>query len=51
MAMVQAGTALNLIPNSATISGTFRAFSKESFNALRDRIEEVTPHQDLLQNR
>lgn len=41
--MVQAGTALNVIPESATIAGTFRAFSKKSFNALRDRIEEVTP--------
>lgn len=43
MAMVQAGTALNVIPDSVTIAGTFRAFSKKSFNALRDRIEEVTP--------
>ncbi|XP_038893400.1 IAA-amino acid hydrolase ILR1-like 4 [Benincasa hispida] len=41
VAMVQAGTALNVIPDSATIAGTFRAFSKKSFNALRDRIEEV----------
>lgn len=43
MAMVQAGTALNVIPDSVTIAGTFRAFGKKSFNALRDRIEEVTP--------
>ncbi|XP_022151063.1 IAA-amino acid hydrolase ILR1-like 1 isoform X2 [Momordica charantia] len=48
VAMVQAGTALNLIPNSATISGTFRAFSKESFNALRDRIEEVINGQAVV---
>lgn len=41
VAMVQAGTALNVIPDSVTIAGTFRAFSKKSFNALRDRIEEV----------
>lgn len=42
MAMIQAGTTFNVIPDSATISGTFRAFSKKSFNALRKRIEEVT---------
>ncbi|XP_041013862.1 IAA-amino acid hydrolase ILR1-like 1 [Juglans microcarpa x Juglans regia] len=41
VAMIQGGTAFNVIPDSATISGTFRAFSKKSFFALRDRIEEV----------
>ncbi|XP_022985573.1 IAA-amino acid hydrolase ILR1-like 1 [Cucurbita maxima] len=41
VAMVQAGTALNVIPDLVTIAGTFRAFSKKSFNALRDRIEEI----------
>ncbi|KAM7265910.1 hypothetical protein ACFE04_003593 [Oxalis oulophora] len=36
------GTSFNIIPDSATISGTFRAFNKKSFLALRERIEEVT---------
>lgn len=39
---VNGGTALNVIPDSATLAGTYRAFSKKSFYALRDRIEEVT---------
>ncbi|XWS63618.1 hypothetical protein CRYUN_Cryun06bG0115800 [Craigia yunnanensis] len=41
VAMIYGGTAFNVIPDSTTIAGTFRAFSKKSFNALRDRIEEV----------
>ncbi|GMY26153.1 iaa-amino acid hydrolase ilr1-like 1 [Fagus crenata] len=41
VAMIQGGTALNIIPDSATIAGTFRAFSKKSFFSLRERIEEV----------
>ncbi|KAM6565429.1 hypothetical protein CsatA_024557 [Cannabis sativa] len=41
VAMIQAGTTFNVIPDSATIAGTFRAFSKKNFNALRERIEEV----------
>ncbi|XP_057949021.1 IAA-amino acid hydrolase ILR1-like 1 [Malania oleifera] len=41
VAMIHGGTAFNIIPDSATIAGTFRAFGKESFYALRDRIEEV----------
>ncbi|KAE8023403.1 hypothetical protein FH972_009098 [Carpinus fangiana] len=41
VAMIQGGTAFNVIPDSATIAGTFRAFSKKSFFDLRDRIEEV----------
>ncbi|KAH8479368.1 hypothetical protein H0E87_031653 [Populus deltoides] len=40
-AMIHGGTAFNVIPESATIEGTFRAFSKKSFNALRERIKEV----------
>lgn len=40
--MIHGGTAFNVIPDSATIAGTFRAFSKKSFYALRERIEEVT---------
>ncbi|KAG5522298.1 hypothetical protein RHGRI_034476 [Rhododendron griersonianum] len=41
VAMIHGGTAFNVIPDSATIAGTFRAFSKKSFYALRERIEEV----------
>ena len=44
VAMIYGGTAFNVIPDSTTIAGTFRAFSKKSFNALRDRIEEVTTY-------
>ncbi|GMI79835.1 IAA-leucine resistant (ILR)-like 2 [Hibiscus trionum] len=41
VSMVHGGTAVNVIPESTTIAGTFRAFSTKRFNALRDRIEEV----------
>ncbi|KAJ1406145.1 Peptidase M20, partial [Sesbania bispinosa] len=41
VAMVHAGSAHDIIPDSATIGGTYRAFSKKSFHALRKRIEEV----------
>ena len=37
----QGGGAFNVIPDSVTIGGTFRAFSKESFVQLKQRIEEV----------
>ncbi|KAL5176328.1 IAA-amino acid hydrolase ILR1-like 4 [Glycine soja] len=37
----QGGNAFNVIPDSVTIGGTFRAFSKESFQQLRQRIEQV----------
>jgi len=37
----QGGSAFNIIPDSVTIGGTFRAFSKESFQQLRHRIEQV----------
>ncbi|KAF7036645.1 hypothetical protein CFC21_047235 [Triticum aestivum] len=37
----QGGGAFNVIPDSVTIGGTFRAFMKESFNQLKQRIEEV----------
>ena len=43
MAKFQGGGAFNVIPDSVTIGGTFRAFSKESFAQLRQRIEEVHP--------
>ncbi|KAG5115317.1 hypothetical protein JHK84_041430 [Glycine max] len=36
----QGGGAFNVIPDSVTIGGTFRAFSKESFMQLRQRIEQ-----------
>ncbi|CAL4949232.1 unnamed protein product [Urochloa decumbens] len=36
----QGGGAFNVIPDSVTIGGTFRAFSKESINQLKQRIEE-----------
>lgn len=42
VAMINGGTAYNIIPDSAIIAGTFRAFNKKSFNALRERIQEVT---------
>ncbi|KAF5746641.1 hypothetical protein HS088_TW06G00812 [Tripterygium wilfordii] len=38
---IHGGTAFNVIPDSVTIAGTFRAFNDKSFNALRERIEEV----------
>ncbi|KAL3501248.1 hypothetical protein ACH5RR_035697 [Cinchona calisaya] len=41
VSIVQAGTAHNVIPESATIAGTYRAFGRKSFYALRKRIEEV----------
>ncbi|XP_004486800.1 IAA-amino acid hydrolase ILR1-like 4 [Cicer arietinum] len=37
----QGGGAFNVIPDSVTIGGTFRAFSHESFMHLRNRIEQV----------
>ncbi|KAL0421299.1 UNVERIFIED_CONTAM: IAA-amino acid hydrolase ILR1-like 4 [Sesamum latifolium] len=39
--IVQGGGELNAIPESATIAGTFRAFGRTSFYALRRRIDEV----------
>ena len=38
----QGGGAFNVIPDSVTIGGTFRAFSRESFEKLKGRITEVT---------
>ncbi|XP_051148103.1 IAA-amino acid hydrolase ILR1-like 4 [Andrographis paniculata] len=43
------GGAFNVIPDSVTISGTFRAFSKDSFQQLRRRIEEVIIGQAAVQ--
>ncbi|KAL6884528.1 hypothetical protein ACP4OV_010464 [Aristida adscensionis] len=36
----QGGGAFNVIPDSVTIAGTFRAFLKESFGRLKQRIKE-----------
>ncbi|KAJ9187607.1 hypothetical protein P3X46_003039 [Hevea brasiliensis] len=41
VATIHGGSAFNVIPDSATIGGTFRAFSKKNFHALRERVEEV----------
>ncbi|KAG0455135.1 hypothetical protein HPP92_024427 [Vanilla planifolia] len=41
VAKFQGGGAFNVIPDSVTIGGTFRAFSNESFFQLKQRIEEV----------
>lgn len=48
VAMIHGGTAFNIIPDSATIAGTFRAFNNKSFSALRNRIEEVVKAQALV---
>ncbi|KAK6236427.1 hypothetical protein QUC31_020202 [Theobroma cacao] len=45
----QGGGAFNVIPDSVTIGGTFRAFSKESFVQLKQRIEEVIMKQASVQ--
>lgn len=41
VAKFKGGGAFNVIPDYVTIGGTFRAFSKESFLQLKQRIEEV----------
>lgn len=41
VAKFEGGGAFNVIPDSVSIGGTFRAFSKESFIQLQYRIEEV----------
>ncbi|CAJ2663742.1 unnamed protein product [Trifolium pratense] len=45
----QGGSAYNVIPDSVTIGGTFRAFSKQSFNQLKQRIEQVIIGQAAVQ--
>ncbi|KAF5748514.1 IAA-amino acid hydrolase ILR1-like 4 [Tripterygium wilfordii] len=49
IAKFQGGGAFNVIPDSVTIGGTFRAFSKESFAQLKQRIEEVVSAQASVQ--
>ncbi|MFS8005571.1 putative peptidase M20, bacterial exopeptidase dimerization domain-containing protein [Helianthus anomalus] len=41
IAKFHGGDAFNAIPDFVTIGGTFRAFSKETFMRLKQRIEEV----------
>ncbi|XP_031105005.1 IAA-amino acid hydrolase ILR1-like 4 isoform X2 [Ipomoea triloba] len=43
------GGAFNVIPDSVTIGGTFRAFSREGMVQLRKRIEEVIVGQAAVQ--
>uniref|UniRef100_A0A0E0FRX8 Peptidase M20 dimerisation domain-containing protein n=1 Tax=Oryza nivara TaxID=4536 RepID=A0A0E0FRX8_ORYNI len=43
-----AGDALNVIPESITIGGTFRVFSNEGFLRLKRRIEEVIVAQSAV---
>ncbi|KAI3845812.1 hypothetical protein MKX03_020309 [Papaver bracteatum] len=49
VAKFQGGGAFNVIPDSVTIGGTFRAFSTESFKQLEKRIEEVIKAQSAVQ--
>lgn len=49
VAKFKGGGAFNVIPDSVTIGGTFRAFSKESFLLLKQRIEEVITLQSSVQ--
>ncbi|KAL5697668.1 jasmonoyl-L-amino acid hydrolase [Ranunculus cassubicifolius] len=49
VAKFQGGGAFNVIPDSVTIGGTFRAFAKESFAHLKQRIEEVIIAQSAVQ--
>ncbi|XVF74456.1 hypothetical protein PTKIN_Ptkin13bG0111700 [Pterospermum kingtungense] len=41
VAKFQGGGAFNVIPDSVTLGGTFRAFSREGLTRLKQRIEEV----------
>ncbi|KAF5751273.1 putative auxin-amidohydrolase precursor family protein [Tripterygium wilfordii] len=45
----QGGSAFNVIPDSVTIGGTFRAFSKDGLMQLKRRIEEVITGQAAVQ--
>ncbi|XP_059633054.1 IAA-amino acid hydrolase ILR1-like 4 [Cornus florida] len=49
VAKIQGGGAFNVIPDSVTITGTFRAFSKESLMQLKQRIKEVITLQASVQ--
>ncbi|XP_019170930.1 PREDICTED: IAA-amino acid hydrolase ILR1-like 1 [Ipomoea nil] len=41
VSMIQGGSSFNVIPDTATITGTYRAFNKDSFYSLKKRIEEI----------
>ncbi|CAL5199967.1 unnamed protein product [Lathyrus oleraceus] len=41
VAKFQGGAALNVIPDSVIIGGTFRVFSRKSFNQMKHRIEQI----------
>ncbi|EOA40440.1 hypothetical protein CARUB_v10009165mg [Capsella rubella] len=45
VAKFEGGGAFNVIPDSVTIGGTFRAFSTKSFLQLKKRIEQVITRQ------
>ncbi|KAL0354594.1 UNVERIFIED_CONTAM: IAA-amino acid hydrolase ILR1-like 4 [Sesamum radiatum] len=49
VAKFQGGGAFNIIPDSVTIGGTFRAFSRTSLQHLKQRIEEVIVGQVAVQ--
>ncbi|GAA0146967.1 metalloprotease [Lithospermum erythrorhizon] len=49
VAKFQGDGAFNVIPDSVTIGGTFRSFSKEGLMQLRDRIQEVIIGQAAVQ--
>ncbi|KAK9099174.1 hypothetical protein Syun_026219 [Stephania yunnanensis] len=49
VAKFQGGGAFNVIPDSVTIAGTFRAFSNESMEKLKQRIKEVITGQAAVQ--
>ncbi|KAH6830741.1 peptidase M20/M25/M40 family protein [Perilla frutescens var. hirtella] len=49
VAKFEGGDAFNVIPDSVTIGGTFRAFSSESFLQLKQRIEQVIVGQAAVQ--
>ncbi|KAK4267357.1 hypothetical protein QN277_024144 [Acacia crassicarpa] len=49
IAYFQGGGAFNVIPDSVNIGGTFRAFSKQSFMQLKQRIEQVITGQAAVQ--
>ncbi|GJT82085.1 IAA-amino acid hydrolase ILR1-like protein 1 [Tanacetum coccineum] len=48
VAMVEGGRELSVIPDSVFIAGTYRAFSKKTFSALGERIQEVIKAQSLV---
>ncbi|KAJ8528244.1 hypothetical protein K7X08_021936 [Anisodus acutangulus] len=49
VAKFKGGGAFNVIPDSVTIGGTFRALSKEGFSQLKQRIAEVITRQAAVQ--